>query len=340
MTDVVYFMGTEDIHFENYGSPSVSTNSSTFRSAWARCSLQAIGGVEGWGNWWIPSVYGLSLTAFWLTAEYFYNGSNVNTLIKPVIIFYNSTDVPQLALFGSAASPTWQLYKVTGPDPSNFSNLTLLQTGLAGGFSFASLHKLDLFVDTAGGRFTIHSPGEDSGGGPLLDYGGDLSFAGAITGWSFGGSNGSINWSEIALASCDTRSIVGLRSLVPDAVGAVDAWSGTVTDINEIVNNDITINETDTANLVQEYHVTGLPAGLPTDAYVRAVMVGARMATGPTDVSVLLRPSVTDDPQGSFSTGGAFLNKRHIWETNPETTMPFTVAQVNNAAFNIGVKSA
>ncbi len=342
MTDTVYFVGVEDIHFENFGHPSLDTNSAHFRPAWARCALASSGGRGGWGNWWLPEAYGLSLTDFWQTAEYYYVGTILNTDVKPLLIFYSS-GVPKLAVYanygGTLSTPalTFGLYKVNSPD---YSSVTLLVNGITGGFPTDTLHKLDLHVDLTGGRFTIYSDGLDSGGGALLDYSGDLSFASPVTGWSWGGSDSQVFWSEIALASCDTRSIVGLRTLVPDAVGHLDQWSGAVSDINEIVNNDTTINETDTADFIQDYHVAGpMPTGLPSDAYVRAVMVGARVASGPTAISVTVRSS-TDDAQGSFTTSGAFLNKRHIWSINPDTGQPYTVAQVADANFNIGVKSA
>jgi hypothetical protein len=116
-------------------------------------------------------------------------------------------------------------------------------------------------------------------------------------------------------------------------------WTGVKADVDEVAVDESDANYTDTPGLVQEYTIPPLPPDLAGSSIISAVMVGARMATNPTDEAVVVRTGGVDYQSTAFDTDGAIEDKMNIWEVNPDTSLPFTPAEVDAADFNIGVAS-
>lgn len=306
-----YFAGGEDLDFSPIGGPSVSTNGSTFRAGYARCSVQA----GNTSSWRLPDSYGLSVTgSFWLTARLIQAN-----LSGTIWAFNGPSDIIALSFTAEGG-----LYKTV-------SGVTTLIATATGPVPYNALTKMDVFVNFG------------SSGSCLIYFDGDLilSYSGDVTGGqsSFVGfdlSRG--NWSEIIWADFDTRPL-GLVTLVPTANGATDNWDvGGVSNINEITINDATSNQSGTPGQIELYTIGSLPSGNYGIDAVEVVSRAATTAGAPQHIENMVRVGGSNYVSSSYAQAAAFKRNSYIWELNPNTSAAWSPADLG-AGFNIGVES-
>lgn len=322
----LYHVGTEDIHFVQAGGAAVSTNSGRFRSEWARCAL-----VAGGGRFWRGPLQHMSVSIdeFWFTCR-------LNQLTRgatPDWLRFLNGGTWRLAVYGGYGEYP-SLYRHNDDDTTD-----LLATGELPMFTQSVLGLVNIHVNLSDGKFRLYLDRELA-----INFTGDLTNGGeysAITGYDlYGGTSGGtvVYYSEVCWRSDDTRKMLGVRAIWPDGDGVNMDWTGTIADVDEIAVDENDANYTDTPDLVQEYTVPPLPL-LTGNVIVGGVMVGARMATNPTDEAVVVRTGGSDYLSASYDTGGAIEDRMNIWETSPDTSDPFTQDEVNDPDFNIGVAS-
>lgn len=319
----VYFIGTEDIHFVPIGSPDILTTGGT-RSEWARCLLSTSSGPGVDKRWRAPLPdLPVSTGEFWLTCRL-----DTATIVETKWFRFLSGDAQErLALKGvSAGHPI--LVRT-----DNDETVTTLATGSGIWASVGKIAKIDIYCNLSTGVLRVYSDYY-----LIFDTTSDLTNGeySEITGFEL---TGFAQFSEVLWRTDDTRKVIGIRSIWPYANGNADEWSGTYSDVDEIIVDMNDANWTDTSGLLQQYKVPNLPS-LTGNTIVGAVMLGARINSNSVDVQLNVRTGGSDYFSSSFDTSGTVEDHMIIWETNPDTGLPWTVAEVNDADFNIGVKSA
>lgn len=321
----IYHMGTEDIHFIPIGSPDVTTEN-VFRHAWARGSLSAAAAGDGGvinKRWRAPLPdMPVATSEFWLTCRMW----TANAVPRRWFRFLSGDAQERITLWGTSGSNP--ILKRKDDDET----VTTLATGAGIWASAGKNAKIDIYCNLSTGVFKVYSDYY-----LILNTVADLTNSEFtdITGFEL--SDG--NFQEVLWRSDDTRKVIGLRSIWPVEAGNADEWSGTNADVDEFQVDMSDANFTDTSGLYQQYKVPPLPS-LTGNTIVGAVMLGARIASNPVDVQLNVRTGGNDYNSSSFSTNGAVEDHMVIWETNPDTGLPWTVAEVNDAEFNIGVASA
>jgi len=239
-------------------------------------------------------------------------------------------DTWQFAVYGRESEYP-KLLKNNGDDVPPIT----LATGSLPMFALNRVGRVDIYSNTGSGEFRMYLDRELA-----LSFTGGFSDSGAITGFDLygGGFEANASFSEVCWRSDDTRKMIGVRSVWPFGDGVNMQWIGVKEDVNEIPVDETDANYTDTPGLVQEYTIPPLPV-FTQNVVVSAIMVGARMATNPTNQAVVVRTNDADYLSPSFSTGGAIEDRMGIWETNPATSAQFTLDEVNDSEFNIGVAS-
>lgn len=195
-------------------------------------------------------------------------------------------------------------------------------------------HYLDIYLKTgASGAVALYFNGIER----LPETAASITQAPDIDSIRFTGDQGS-DWGGMVVADEPT---IGWRlgRLQPTANGANTAYTGDIGNVDEVTNNDADYIYSNTANQVETYTVTTVPAS--TTGYVpRAVAVSARAkrgGSGPQNLQLCLRSGGTDYFSGTKALGLGYTGQEHVWETNPDTGLAWTTSQL--AALQIGVKS-
>jgi hypothetical protein len=260
----VYAGATEDIHYDRVGSPIVNTApydhvmvSLLYRPGFARCSLLTRGGITRTDYVYFSAARGKSSTDFWVTAQTATQGQSVSGDQLPIFGFLIGANVPSFGLYNTVGNPLFV----------DTMDAALHQlAGIATGMVFpTSLIKLDVHVRTA-----VNPVLEIYIGGALF-----LSYTGTIvpvntpiTGIVFGGPSEIAtgrHFSEVLWAQEDTRSIIGVRNLIPVDLGHTSAWGGSASDVNETILDHGTVATTVLPSQTQEYTID--PTGHPEMAF-------------------------------------------------------------------------
>ena len=335
------FRGAEDMHFSPIGVPAVDQTAGHFRASYARCALQASGNFTGvlpstdtsnsplTQGWRIPSSYGIVVGNFWFTARVF----NVNggDTAGGSGLFWNALgpgDITRLQIrrTGSGTPPiVFEIVKV------NAAGVATRLTTFTGGVATGAVTKFDVHVNYAtNGFITVYFDGDI-----LANYSGDVTTDGAttITGvdmgsWSAAPASVSYtSWSEIIWDTTDTRSM-GLVTVYPTATGNLDQWTGTFGDVTQIINNDLSFNSAGASNLVQLYNNNSLPAGefsiVDFTSTARAISSGVPATY---DFELVTHAVTYDSPVQT--PGGVLGLQWYTWATNPNTSLPWTIAEAN-----------
>lgn len=138
-----------------------------------------------------------------------------------------------------------------------------------------------------------------------------------------------------------SASTIGMRlmTMYPSGAGATDQWTGAYTTVDEALYSDADFIYSDTADQVEVF--AGTLVGSMTGYTIVSVGVTARAntdGTGPENLRLAVRTASTNYFSGSdlaLDAGyGAYIG---IWETNPNTTLTWAVADAS--AIQFGVKS-
>jgi hypothetical protein len=323
----LYFVGTEDIHFVNFGAPGVTESpGSSGRSQWSRCVLSAFV-TSGVDTRWRAPLPGNPVTtnAFWLTFRLY----TATAITHPFVRFMSGSAQDRLRIHGHSAAVPY----LTRID--NDETVTTLGTGISILPSGGALKKIDIYVNLGTGVVKLYSDHMLI----LTVSGADLTNSeySDITGFDLAGN---AVYSEVVWRTEDTRSVIGVRSIWPYGDGHAQDWTGTKEDVDEETVDENDANYTDTSGIRQQYTIPPLPSSLTGNVVVGGVMLGARMATNPVDEELNIRTGGNDFESASFDTDGAIEDRMKIWETNPDTSAGWTTDEISDADFNIGVKTA
>jgi hypothetical protein len=171
-----------------------------------------------------------------------------------------------------------------------------------------------------------------------------LSGLGGITkvrfnGMSNGPFHGGCRYSQVVMAD---EATVGMKvhTFYPSGAGATDDWpTGTWASIDEVAYSDGDVITTTTANQDELFTGTLVGTFAPEDA-IRAVCVTARArhsATGPQNIQLSIRTGGANFYSSTLSLDAAYGNSINVWETNPNTSVAWTSANIT--ALQFGVKS-
>lgn len=174
------------------------------------------------------------------------------------------------------------------------------------------------------------------------DTTGDFSNIGRIRWKGLTGGSNELNLSQVVVASVST---VGWKLATMNATGnsgTNTAWTGDYTDVDEAdLNTADFINTVNTGD-VETYANADINAAY--SAYsVKAVAVGARLnndsASAVADAQAALRTASTNYFSASLSLphDSNDYSRQNVWETNPNTTNPWTQSEANGLEF--GLKS-
>lgn len=193
---------------------------------------------------------------------------------------------------------------------------------------------LDIYLKTgADGACAVFYNGSER----MAQAAASMTYAPDISSVRFDGDQRS-NYGGVVIA---TENTIGWRlgRLIPLANGANTAWTGDVSSVDETANNDSDYIYSGTADQVETYTVSNYPASF-TGYVPRAVAVSARAkrnTTGPQGLQLCLRVDGTDYFSATKTLGLGYTGQEHVWETNPDTGLAWTSAQL--VGLQIGVKS-
>jgi hypothetical protein len=244
------------------------------------------------------------------------------TATRNMTLQYNTSSTP--------GSPTWVAVGVTQTEPAG-----------------VHFHTLEVDIHDTTGVLKWYRDGI-----LLASMTGDTKLIGVSTievvdfwGWSndtgFGG--GDYYWAMHLLTTVDYQPY-GLQVVNPaiNGAGAVAGQdSGVYTDVNETTLNRANGLTLDTAGDGFSGTVADL-AGTAATAPIMAVRAAADVrcgSTGPNDVKLFVRVSGTNYYSPSIPISGiGFVTVMYIWELNPATGLPWTIAEYNAA--EVGCEAA
>lgn len=148
--------------------------------------------------------------------------------------------------------------------------------------------------------------------------------------------------SEMLVTSEDCRGW-RVATLGPNSLGTKDEWNGNYADIDEAgVYDDADYIFTDTVNKVELFGVSNLSVSAQNmDVVAVTLSTRARRGlTGPQNIKGVIRTNGTEvETAANLGAVPPIFNplRQAIWENNPVTGVPFTVAEVQNV--ELGYKS-
>jgi hypothetical protein len=333
------FVGGEDSDFSKVGGCTVDTATTAARDTGkTRCSLKVSSTTITDG--WVGALTAAS-SLFWLTARSYAAIGN-GTCDNAVFIAFNDGANRRLMLCNVQGNFTSTAFFKLVKRNAAGTHTILATSGICP--TTLTQQKFDIYVDyQAAGNVKVYLDGA-----LIINYSGDVTTDGATTldSFSLGQFNSSVNfsssqqyWSEVVAATTDTRSL-RLVTLPPDADGTTTDWSNTFASIDEITFDDLDVNASPTANQVMQYSVS--PGFLTSDPAIEALVIKPRIlkgAAGPTQVQGNVRTGGSDFFTASSALGTTYAPIHLIFLQNPNTTNPWQASEINDAGFEIGLKS-
>lgn len=358
MPMTLYFVGGEDFDFTPFGTTSVDQTAGHFRGAFARCGLRAEDGDSGWDTGNLGD-----FTEVWFHARVFMERSFYARSIlvseppaeRAPIKIVDANGIVRLIIHLHAFFPA------SNTNPGRWTFATVDAAGVATSFGpvFSAFFSGNPDEPDA---LDIHIANYDvvDGGSIKVWIRGTLAYAvsgvtlatdgnTSISGIRFSGCGSPLyqdinvwyhTYSEVIVAGEDTRGLE-LATLIPDADGNLDNWTiGGVENINEVVLDDSTGNASLVAGQIQQYTTVAPPSG----SYgVAAVSISARAQKGflggPTKIDFGVRTNGTDYWGSDINLPAIKERVATIFATNPDTGGAFTISELSDPNFNIGMKS-
>lgn len=305
----IIWCGGEDIDFPNGAVPLISTNSSYFRSGYARCCLYN-------GVFFVKSSVFSDISSGWCSAYVFGYSSGLCTL------------------FGLADSSTnkgiflRQQNSVVSLASYNGSSYTTLATE-SGASCLSALSKFDIYFSGLGNNTNIKVY---CNGVNIIDWTGDLSGLGISTVNSVYfisvTASGMTSLSEFIVADEDTR-LLSLVIHYPSASGDINDWTGTYGNIDETTKSDADIIYDGTENHDAIFNLSNLPTG---NFAVKAVKVVSRAACGsgsPNHLKLGIKSNNTTDVDTEKALETGWKTIERLMNTNPTTSAAFTTTEID-----------
>jgi hypothetical protein len=179
----------------------------------------------------------------------------------------------------------------------------------------------------------------------LWEYTGDTILAGLSTvnrvtfsfAYASAGPQG-YNYSALVVATHDTRDTV-VNQCQFASNGTNTAWANDYVNVTKTGVDDSALISSDTANQVETYNQADINAAL-SGLDVAAVVIPMRCRkgdSGPSNIQGVARVSGTDYFSANLNPSTGFELREAIFTTNPATSQPWTISEVNGAEF--GFKS-
>ncbi|MBK3745238.1 hypothetical protein G3A39_39325 [Paraburkholderia aspalathi] len=176
-------------------------------------------------------------------------------------------------------------------------------------------------------------------GNVVIEVNVDMSWLPQISRISFG-ANSALYVLYMAQVIVADESTLGwqLCELTPTSIGETSEFIGTVADINEAAINDTTFIHSDIpAKSTFKTTLQPIPSGLEIKG-VGASVRARRSESGPQSVAPVIRVAGVDHVgEPRVNPDMAFHGQLHVWENNPDTSAPWTDADL--IGFEVGVQS-
>lgn len=313
----ILWCGGEDIDFPG-GTVDISTGSC--RTDYARCSLsttQTHGVVRG------HPFSGGAVQSAWVSARFTFPGSSTGFRRSMRIMgFADFTTGKYLAIeLGSSNEFSIDLITYDG------SRSILDSTGTI--FTASTTYKMDMQLSNYGVSSTIKVY---SNGGLVLTFNGDSSISG-VTEFDCPiiGGRGDIGVStyisEIIVSDEDTR-LMSLKTLVPNAAGDLNEWSGLYTAIDEVTLSDADVIYTATRGDDFQANLTGMPAGTFKVKGVKAV-VRAADSSEILGLKVGIKTNSAIHLEDAHTLEASWNILEKMFQNNPETATAFTSGEID-----------
>lgn len=334
------FSGGEDVDFlcNTGGACYVNTYSTDRRTNWSRESYEVDGTTaDPTTNRFATPVFAANAT-LWVHAQYCtsYVGCPYTTTTAgaQMLRIMDSNGNPTLMIRGNGT--TGQLEISSRTATGTFTNLVQCPNAVVNG-----VEQIDLYVNySASGEVALYTNGVQ-----VCDYTGDVTNGdGATTlhqvefGSPRSGYNGT--WSEVIVATTDTRAMARY-TLNTVADGNTTGFFGT--NVCSAIwaataYNDANYGYTGSSNVTHECTVKST---IPPGAYaVQGVTMSARAlvgATGPQHFDFVTRTGGTDYTSPDVAPTTSFSNyTNYIQTTNPATSAPWSISDVQDPGFNVG----
>ena len=324
----IWWVGAEDIDFMAIGGAGVNVGTGTFRSGWARCSIESpnTSGAACHGN----QFNGGALTSAWLSCR-------VETASIPIgygwigFGLYGTTNALIIGMSTSSSSKT-ALYTVSN------GSLTQIATESGNSISTGTIMRFDMQVLNYGATATVNVYINSV---PIISFTGNVAVSG-MTNFDhvyISPTEYVTNFTEMIVADSNTTTIIGLQTLALTGAGSTTNWSNNIyTNVNGISYSDSSPTYENTDAVDQEYTVTTPTA---TTYSVAGVQISARMAapTGSTPGHIKL--GYGSGGTGYFGSGASkvpsvgFATQSQIDQTNPITSAAFTSSDLSSLQLDI-----
>lgn len=131
-----------------------------------------------------------------------------------------------------------------------------------------------------------------------------------------------------------------IETLLPSAAGAATQWDASAGNNYECVdesspNSDTDYVSTDTANEIDTYTFGDLTPSSGTVKGVQANVWARKDDAGERSIALLARPGSTDRVGDSKALGDSYNYYQQIWGTNPDTSNPWAISEVNASEFGV-----
>lgn len=331
----ILFAGGEDIDFTFIGGPQSSTGAGTFRSGYARLSIDPTDGTTSdppVSRFFTPVF--TATTSLWLHMEVYTTTVSTDSGAEMVCAI-DPSGVCRLMFRGTGSTSI----KLTTRTSAGV--LVDLMTCTSGGWPINGIiSKIDWKLNyNSSGSSDLYVNGVD-----ICSYSGNVTTESAtqIAQYYFGRpSRGSqSNYSEIIVATTSTRDL-NLATCAPQANGTTQNWTGTAANVNPTTVNDTSAITTTSTGTIGNFTCPALPTGAFT---VPAVVQSARIqgANSITNFRFNSRPAGAGsdfDTTADIPVTSVFTSyPNNIITTNPNTSGAWTTSVLGSSS-NFGVKS-
>jgi hypothetical protein len=262
--------------------------------------------------------------------------------------YYNSQGGPTIQLCDSAGNPWVQVLgsgnSITTLQYNSGTGASPVWTSLGAQFNwpFATNSDFDIKLDLAanGNHTVMVAINRVAVVGPIGFTAAGLTNIGSVL---FSGPNNTQGALSEIIATEDWSTVAGhVMTKRPTGPGADTDWTGSYTDVNEVITNDSTVNQSATAGQKQTY-----PVGTITvpDGYVIGCVFNWMRAkndgAAPANIQSICRPGATD--RVSANLNGMLVTYSGVgarYDVNPDTSAAWTAASFNAGPTQFGFASA